>query len=170
MSVDEGGRQETVDEQANRGAEGGIEPGRSTPADATSVADLPENQRRSQSQSRIEKIRDTISNAVTDLVCVRVITAVGDEPIMVVRDEKSVHRTVAELKQGSLTQAFVTELNLLDGDTMAVEPKNYGDHEKLAELHTENVDRATKVVRDNIEAVVNAARAVIEVLQDNDDG
>jgi hypothetical protein len=113
----------------------------------------------------VQRTLDSLSRAMADLTTVRVITMIADSPVKVVNDAKNSERTVTEISLSGDHEAFVTEVNLVDGDLMAVVPSSYAEHQNVADLHAKNVARASKVVPENLEAAANAATALLRALR-----
>lgn len=107
-------------------------------------------------------IKNTIARVYGSLVHVTVVTAVGGvTATLTAQDGEKIDVTLAS--DGTAT-AFVTQIDLLEGDVVSSLPENYDELQFVLALHEKNVELASKVLPANIEALVNAGRQVIKLI------
>ncbi len=109
------------------------------------------------------RIKTTISRLYNNMVNVTVVTGVGDLGIRIstTDEDEKFHLDIADQQQ--TLQAFVTQFDLLEGDIVTTVPDDYAQHPAIQQLHERNVATATRVLPDNITALVNAGREVIRL-------
>ena len=112
----------------------------------------------------VENIKNSVRRFVTDLTNVKVVTVIEQSPVEYVFDDSGT-RVIERLKEEKPVDAFVTEIDLVDGDLVHVVPPSYADHPEIADLHSKNVGRASNVVPANLKAMADAAQALIQALQ-----
>lgn len=107
-------------------------------------------------------IKNTIARVYGSLVNVTVVTTVGGvTATLTAQDGEKIDVTLAS--DGTAT-AFVTQIDLLEGDVVSSLPENYDELQFVLALHEKNVELASKVLPANIEALVNAGRQVIKLI------
>lgn len=109
------------------------------------------------------RLKTTISNLYNNLVNVTVVTGVGDLGIELGTKggNDKIHVTVPELSRS--IPIFVTQFDLVEGDIVTTLPVEYAEHQTVQELHERNVAMATRVLPENITALVNAGREVLRL-------
>ena len=113
----------------------------------------------------VEKIKRSLARIVDDLTTVRVITAIADPQVQVMKHPTEDKRTQVRIEINGKHSAFVTELDLVDGDVRTFLPTDHPDHPAVKALHEKNAEEASKVLIKNIEALGNAATAIIQAIR-----
>ncbi len=107
-------------------------------------------------------IKNTIARVYSSLVNVTVVTTVGGvTATLTAQDGEKID--VALASDGTAT-AFVTQIDLLEGDVVSSLPENYDELQFVLALHEKNVELASKVLPANVEALLNAGRQVIKLI------
>ena len=98
------------------------------------------------------------------MINVTVITAVGDTEVTLSTTDGRINAQV-QADPAVLKSVFVTQFNLLEGDIIATAPKALDELDKVAELHSSNVEKAVSVLPSNIQALVNTAKEIIALIE-----
>lgn len=107
------------------------------------------------------RVKTTIAKVYNNVVNVTVVTTVGGVTAnLTAAGEEKITVT---LTSGGTPRAFVTQLDLLEGDIVTALPDDFADLPTVLALHERNVETASKVLPANIEALVNAGREVIKL-------
>jgi hypothetical protein len=111
-------------------------------------------------QEEKNRVKTTIARVYDKLVNLTVVTTVGGVGVELYQEPGS-PRVLFRVNREKATSAFLTQMNLLEGDVTTSLPDNYAELASVQELHERNVTAAAKVLPDNITALVNAGREVI---------
>lgn len=111
-----------------------------------------------------ETIKGTITKVFKELVEVRVVTVVGDVTVQLVSEDDGATIKTKLTSIPESAKAFVTIFDLIDGDVTNVIPPSLKDDEQLRAFHADQVERSMKVLPDNIRALVELGKSIINEL------
>jgi len=107
-----------------------------------------------------ETFLDKVSSAFSDLVEVKVVTAVGDLPVTIDTEGDS---TVTTLGKVTLEQgALVTVVKLLDGDVTTVVPESLVGNAEVRAMHAAQVEASLSVIPDHLKTLVELAERLVD--------
>jgi len=107
-----------------------------------------------------ETFLDKVSSAFSDLVEVKVVTAVGDLPVTIDTEGDS---TVTTLGKVTLEQgALVTVVKLLDGDVTTVVPESLVGNAEVRAMHAAQVEASLGVIPDHLKTLVELAERLVD--------
>lgn len=112
---------------------------------------------------RKSSIQKTITEIYNGLSNVSVVTAVAD-PMVNLSTEKG--KIVVDISSKTDVKAFITQINLVDGDVISTLPTDYGDHHPVLEMHTRQVAASVEVLPNNIRTLARVASEIIDIVKD----
>ncbi len=100
-----------------------------------------------------DELLDKIRNALTELVQLKIVTAVG--PIKATVDPQDSTRIVPEVTSIQDSSLMYTRINLLDGDIVTCIPDKFvtGDYKDLREFHTAREKQGHEMIKGNFAAL-----------------
>ena len=105
-----------------------------------------------------ESFLDKAKHILTDLLEVKVVTAVGDVNIQITTEGDSTKTTLKSVKAPQ--SAIVTVVKIADGDVTTVISEALLTNTELRAFHSEQLDKSLKVLPDNLRALVDIARTL----------
>lgn len=108
-------------------------------------------------------IRDKLRRMFDELVEVKVITVVGNVSVTLPGTEGG--RSTLDTGQAPLSDAIVTIFNLVDGDVTNVIAPALKDDQAMRAFHATQVEKSMAVLPQNIAAMVDFAKALINDLK-----
>jgi hypothetical protein len=109
---------------------------------------------RDQADTFLEKAKDLLS----DLLEVKVVTAVGDVSVGITTKGDSTKTTLTT--DVALEQNIVTVVKLTDGDVTTVISESLLANAELRAFHTEQVAKSLTVIPENLRALVDIAKSL----------
>lgn len=107
-------------------------------------------------------IKDRLFDIFEEMVEVRVVTAVGNVDVTLTQEEPN-----GPIKMGigtgenKVSDALVTIFDLVDGDVTNIIAPALRDDEALRTYHSAQVEKSMKVLPDNVRALVDLGKAII---------
>lgn len=109
----------------------------------------------------------TLTRLFNKLTEVKVVTILGESTVTVTKSDSG-GTTVDFVPPPGQVDAFVTIVNLLEGDAINIVSDEFVQNQELSDFHAAQVEKSLAVLPGNIEALVKLAKAVIDELDDEE--
>jgi hypothetical protein len=112
-------------------------------------------------QDQAESFLDKAMGIVSDLLEVKVVTAVGNAQVTITTVNDSTTTTIGTSEP--LKSTIVTIVKLADGDVSTIISDDLLANTELRAFHTDQVEKSLKVLPDNLRALVDIAKTLREL-------